>query len=1169
MPLVGTSITCSHPGGFDRPGGRAVSPRRSFTALALCLLSLALLPAAANAAGPPVISKTAVKGITTTSATFEATLNPNGAKTTPYHFEYVDQASFKASEFATAKTTPDGPALNGSADQLVSATVAGLEPGTVYHFRLFAHNNPGDSTGEELTFATYSLAPSFGPCPNEALRSGHPSAILPDCRAYEQVSPVDKNGGDVLAIDLFAKASSLGNAALFASTFSAPGGEGAQDLPTFQGLRGPAGWSSFGQLPPLSFGDGARVLGWLPDFSKTFLQATRFGEPNSAVLLERSGDGSPPVQLTPYVDEGSFSYSGASADGSKIVFAADGQLPVEAGGPPIALARPDAKNVYVHDEASGKVSLASVLNTAAQTEAALPKGAFSGSYGWSAGTTPEGLSQGGGYEQAMRSVSAAGSVFFTAAGSGQLYERVNPTEPQSALDGEGHCTEPAKACTFHLSASHRTPPDPAGAAPAAFQGASADGTAAFFTSPEKLTSDANTGPDQPAPKIGRSNIDGETEFQPSWLPQRAVGVAVDGEHIYWANPRDGTIGRAEIGGGNPEPDFITPGPTTVEEETEPESGEFETLEFASHPRYVAVDAGHIYWTNAADGGNGHGSIGRADLDGTPASVEPECVSGASNPQGIAVNATHMYWANSGNGNHRFIGRAEIDCGGAMQDFQQMELTSDAPYGVAVSASKIYWIAEEDNSGNSTLKRVPLSGGVSSAGVESKFFSATAKPRGLTLVGEDLYWAAQGEEAIGHAVWPDANEKPTTLEKQFIELEGGPSGIAIDSEHLYWSTDGESEPNLGNDLYRFQLPGSGSCAQPAGCLEDITPDAADPYGVEVQGVLGTSSDGSRVYFAANGDLDGGGSAQPGTCIGPPKNAKGQCNVYLWEAGTVHFIDRIDASGAANWAPIPGLTSGSQKTSFLSADGRTLLLGTGELYRDGEPAACVTCDPTSGRAVAGSLDTMVSLPALTPSQPAALQSRMLSADGNRVYFETTAAMVVADTDAAGGCPTTGSESQAFPACVDVYEWEAPGSGSCTVGGPAYSPLNSGCLYLLSPGDSAKPALFSDASASGEDVFLFTTERLVGQDRDDLFDLYDARTLGGLASQSPAASLPCEGEGCKPGATPPPVLPGAATSSFQGPDDPKPKRKAHKKKHKHKKHHGRKHKKHRHSKQTGRTR
>ena len=267
-----------------------------------------------------------------------------------------------------------------------------------------------------------------------------------------------------------------------------------------------------------------------------------------------------------------------------------------------------------------------------------PRGSFAGPYDWVRGTTKTTLTEGGAarryYTQDEHAISADGSVYFTAAGSGRLYLRQNPTAEQSALDGNGECTEAARACTLQLTASEKTdgpPPlgtDPAGCAPAAFQAASTDGSAAFFTSSEKLTDDATTGPEPPAPAIGRAKASGEAaSIDTGFLPAAAAGIAVDSEHIYWANPSKGTIGRAELGGGHPEEEFI--------------GGE------VGNPQYVAVDSEYVYWTNAAGGEEGEGTIGRAKLS-APHEPKLDFIVGASDPQGIAVNAGHVYWVNVGN-----------------------------------------------------------------------------------------------------------------------------------------------------------------------------------------------------------------------------------------------------------------------------------------------------------------------------------------------------------------------------------------------------------------------------------------------------------------------------------------------------------------------------------------
>src|SRR3954452_18884462 len=152
------------------------------------LISLALIAASPASAAPPTITSTSAGDVTTTSAVLMAEVNPEG-KAAKYHFEY-GPADCSA---APCTATPEVNLKKGEAPVTVEAAIAGLTPGTTYHFRLLAKNTEA-ATGPDTTFSTFNLPPSFGPCPNEALRTG-PSARLPDCRAYEQASPLDKNGG--------------------------------------------------------------------------------------------------------------------------------------------------------------------------------------------------------------------------------------------------------------------------------------------------------------------------------------------------------------------------------------------------------------------------------------------------------------------------------------------------------------------------------------------------------------------------------------------------------------------------------------------------------------------------------------------------------------------------------------------------------------------------------------------------------------------------------------------------------------------------------------------------------------------------------------------------------------------------------------------------------------
>jgi hypothetical protein len=104
---------------------------------------------------PPLLdgSPAFASAITTTGATLNATLNPNGS-TTSFHFEYGTDTTYGAST-----TSTDAGA--GVGDQPVTAGLTGLTVGTTYHFRLVADNGTGGV--QHGADAVFSIAPGTQP----------------------------------------------------------------------------------------------------------------------------------------------------------------------------------------------------------------------------------------------------------------------------------------------------------------------------------------------------------------------------------------------------------------------------------------------------------------------------------------------------------------------------------------------------------------------------------------------------------------------------------------------------------------------------------------------------------------------------------------------------------------------------------------------------------------------------------------------------------------------------------------------------------------------------------------------------------------------------------------------------------------------------------------------
>ena len=220
------SLAVDAPGEAGEPGYQSPNEGEVYVTSGAPVAKSHLFAYRATSTCPPEVSGQQATAITETEAVLRARLNPCGLDT-HYHFEYLSEAaylangkSFSGPEAAASAPVPDADGGAGGTATGVSQAISGLLPGTTYRFRLVAENEecpPGDPTagegvpcgkGADARFATFPGDLPVGPCSNEALRSG-PSSRLPDCRAYELVTPADTGGHIPTMTELGSFSSSL------------------------------------------------------------------------------------------------------------------------------------------------------------------------------------------------------------------------------------------------------------------------------------------------------------------------------------------------------------------------------------------------------------------------------------------------------------------------------------------------------------------------------------------------------------------------------------------------------------------------------------------------------------------------------------------------------------------------------------------------------------------------------------------------------------------------------------------------------------------------------------------------------------------------------------------------------------------------------------------------
>ena len=502
------------------------------------------------------------------------------------------------------------------------------------------------------------------------------------------------------------------------------------------------------------------------------------------------------------------------------------------------------------------------------------------------------------------------------------------------------------------------------------------------------------------------------------------------------------------------------------------------------------------------------------------------------PGGIAAGHSYSLWGMEGEGTLPVSGSlwatylrrpGGVDPACSPEPEGQFEFVGCGSLGVEPRAQG-RWIGGDGShvvfvTGNEAVRLEPDAPPTGTAAVYDR------SPDGLThvvsLLPGDVTPAA-GEQAVYQGASADGSAVAFEIEghlyvrlddERTLEAASGETvfgGLSRDGSRLFYLRPNASEPQLEEglipqgELFAFDSSGEG---------------ASVPIGSGTEAVLvNVSADGSHAYFVSPQVLDEAEEAKAGAE-----------NLYVWNGATVAFVatvgeeDLIGEEGNAGGARVGGLglwvtdaRSPSQgpydgpanDPSRTTADGAALIFqsrarltsyengGHAEIYRYEEAAApgerlrCVSCNPTGSPAASDAELESETPKEFVPFPPVNALSHIenVTRDGARVFFQSADRLAAADRDGR----------------IDVYEWQAPGTGGCSLG--------AGCIHLISGGRSHGDDYLYAMTPDGHDVFFESGDLLTTEDRDATPSIYDARVGGGFPF-APAPPGECLGEACQP--------------------------------------------------------
>jgi hypothetical protein len=139
-------MSAVHEAAAMRAAHRAGAWRRRTAPAALALIAALAITATAQAASKPSVNTGGAKVVTYSSATLGGSINPQGSATS-YYFQYGPTRAY-GGQSAIGSTGA------GTKSVVVTVGIAGLQPLTIYHYRLVGVNADGTTLGADNTFQT-------------------------------------------------------------------------------------------------------------------------------------------------------------------------------------------------------------------------------------------------------------------------------------------------------------------------------------------------------------------------------------------------------------------------------------------------------------------------------------------------------------------------------------------------------------------------------------------------------------------------------------------------------------------------------------------------------------------------------------------------------------------------------------------------------------------------------------------------------------------------------------------------------------------------------------------------------------------------------------------------------------------------------------------------------